>query len=516
MDSSRRDRRPARIFCWVARTWGPSPWPCPWQPVLSPPLNYWEILPRCMRRLLASCLYMLQMILYTSVAVYAPALALSHVTGLNTYIAVTLVYVVCIFYASQGGMKAVIMADTFQAAVLIGSLFLIAGYGINWAGGSATIWQDSWHSERIEFFNMDPSPTVRHSFWSVAIGGTFYWTTMYCSNQASIQKYLSVESISQVRTALWVSSFGLIIIYTINFLTGMVLYSVYKNCDPLSNGDITGNDQLLPLYVINYMGILRGVPGFFVAGIFAASLGTVASALNSLAAITCEDILQGLMRIEVPTRKGAIYARWISIFFGALSFALIFVVERLGGVLQVALSFNGMVGGVTLGLFSLGMFVPWVNARGAISGAISSLVLVLWIGLGAQIAVLNGQISLDTKPVSIDGCPCVNSTAAPSTQYVEPPEEVSVIYQISYLWYSAIGCILTIVIGLAVSFFTGFQDPAELDQDLLSPYVSSFFRLEQKPSCNRVANIHGIANLALEMDDEKSDGKTPKSSPLPS
>lgn len=72
-------------------------------------------------RLLAGGLYMLQMILYTSVAVYAPALALSHgeqhdsinphipliysslftVTGLNTYIAVTLVYVVCIFYASQ-------------------------------------------------------------------------------------------------------------------------------------------------------------------------------------------------------------------------------------------------------------------------------------------------------------------------------------------------------------------------------------------------------------------------------
>jgi sodium-coupled monocarboxylate transporter 8/12 len=46
---------------------------------------------------------------------------------------------------------------------------------------------------------MDPSPTVRHSFWSVVIGGTFYWLTMFCSNQSSIQKYLSVETISQAR-----------------------------------------------------------------------------------------------------------------------------------------------------------------------------------------------------------------------------------------------------------------------------------------------------------------------------
>lgn len=49
------------------------------------------------------------------------------------------------------------------------------------------------------FCRMDPSPTVRHSFWSVVIGGTFYWLTMFCSNQASVQKYLSVETISQAR-----------------------------------------------------------------------------------------------------------------------------------------------------------------------------------------------------------------------------------------------------------------------------------------------------------------------------
>jgi len=35
----------------------------------------------------------------------------------------------------------------------------------------------------------------------------------------------------------------------------------------------------------------------------------------------------------------------------------------MGSVMQVAISFNGMVGGVTLGLFSLGMFVPWANSK---------------------------------------------------------------------------------------------------------------------------------------------------------
>lgn len=48
---------------------------------------------------------------------------------------------------------------------------------------------------------------------------------------------------------------------------------------------------------------------------------------------------------------------------GAVSFALVFAVERLGPVLQLALSFNGMAGGVSLGLFSLGMLFPWANAK---------------------------------------------------------------------------------------------------------------------------------------------------------
>ncbi|XP_011310481.1 sodium-coupled monocarboxylate transporter 1 [Fopius arisanus] len=456
-------------------------------------------------RLLASGLYMLQMILYTSVAVYAPALALSHVTGLHRYIAVSLVYVVCIFYASQGGMKAVIMTDTFQAIVLLLSLFVIVALGMINAGGISSVWKDSWDTDRIEFFVMDPSPTIRHSFWSVVVGGTFYWATMFCSNQASVQKYMSVKSIGQVRKALWVSALSLIVIYTINFLTGMVLFSVYKTCDPLKASQISGMDQLLPLYVMNFMGKYPGIPGLFVAGIFAASLGTVASALNSLAALTCEDILNGLFHIQVPPSKGAAYARWISIFFGVLSFAFVFIVERLGSVLQVALSFNGMVGGITLGMFTLGMFIPWSNAKGTIAGALTALVLVLWICLGAQVAVLNGEIETTTKFTSIESCFGLNNTSAMDSMPTESSEMVSSFYRISYLWYSAIGCIVTVIIGTLVSFLTGPQDPADLDYDLLSPPIR--YLLNRSPK----KHITGITNFALELEDEKITGDTTKS-----
>lgn len=49
--------------------------------------------------------------------------------------------------------------------------------------------------------------------------------------------------------------------------------------------------------------------------------------------------------------------------FGILSFALVFVVEQLGGILQATLTLNGLVGGVTLGLFSLGIFFKSANPK---------------------------------------------------------------------------------------------------------------------------------------------------------
>lgn len=53
----------------------------------------------------------------------------------------------------------------------------------------------------------------------------------------------------------------------------MIMVAHYRQCDPIKSGQITATDQILPLYVLSQMGHLKGVTGFFVAGIFAASLG---------------------------------------------------------------------------------------------------------------------------------------------------------------------------------------------------------------------------------------------------
>lgn len=164
-------------------------------------------------------------------------------------------------------------------------------------------------------YSISPDPTVRHSVWSVVIGGFFYWTSLFCTNQAAVQKCLSLRKNTRANLALLLAVCGVILIFIINFYTGLLIYEKYGTCDPLTAGYISAPDQLLPHYVMDTFANIPFFTGIFVAGIFAASLGTVAAALNSLAAVTLEDVIMAGMNVKIDATKGAFYAKWISIAY---------------------------------------------------------------------------------------------------------------------------------------------------------------------------------------------------------
>ncbi|KAH8305612.1 hypothetical protein KR059_003732 [Drosophila kikkawai] len=467
-----------------------------------------------------------QMCFYTAVAVLAPAIALSKATGLDTKIAVVLIYVVCVFYSSQGGMKAVVIADSFQAAVLAVSLVLIVGLGCFYSGNPIQVFQTAAKHDRLEFFNMDPNPTTRHTVWSVVIGGFFYWTSLFCTNQASVQKCMSLKSLRLAKIALGFAIIGLIAVFLLNFYTGLMVFTHYADCDPLTAGRISATDQLLPYYVINTYEHIYSVAGIFVAGIFAASLGTVASALNSLSAVTCEDLLVNGMNIKISPEKGATYAKWMSLGFGIASFGLVFIVEHLGGVLQATLTLNGLIGGVTLGLFVLGIACKQANTKGAFYGGLLSLVLVIFVGVVAQIV----SVEQPSLPTSIENCDChVNITNIIGDLLTEPVEIAEEggfttwpIFRLSYMWYSMIGCLLTVFLGWLISLIIDFIQRRNvlkitgtkgIDNPAVSEEVFKSDPQVQYTTCSTVTTItavdnkettsgEGHVNHAIRIDDE--------------
>ncbi|XP_016996435.2 sodium-coupled monocarboxylate transporter 1 [Drosophila takahashii] len=472
-------------------------------------------------RILGAVLYVIQMCFYTAVAVLAPAIALSKATGLDTKIAVVLIYVVCVFYSSQGGMKAVVIADSFQAAVLAVSLVLIVGLGSFYSGNPIQVFQKAAEHNRLEFFNLDPSPTTRHTVWSVVIGGFFYWTSLFCTNQASVQKCMSLKSLRLAKIALGFAIIGLIAVFLLNFYTGLMVFTHYADCDPLTAGRISATDQLLPYYVINTYEHIYSVAGIFVAGIFAASLGTVASALNSLSAVTCEDLLVNGMNIKISPEKGATYAKWMSLGFGIASFGLVFIVEHLGGVLQATLTLNGLIGGVTLGLFVLGIACKQANTKGAFYGGLLSLALVIFVGVVAQIV----SVEQPALPTSIENCDChVNLTNIIGNLLTEPVQIVEEggftswpIFRLSYMWYSMIGCLLTVFLGWLISLIIdfvqrrnvlkitgkGIDNPAVSEEIFKSDSQVQYTTTTVIPTDPReTTSAEGHVNHAIRIDDE--------------
>ena len=49
---------------------------------------------------------------------------------------------------------------------------------------------------------------------------------------------------------------------------GMVMFAFYHNCDPLKAKQVRSKDQMFPLFVMQLVGDVPGIPGLFVAGVF--------------------------------------------------------------------------------------------------------------------------------------------------------------------------------------------------------------------------------------------------------
>jgi len=224
------------------------------------------------------------------------------------------------------------------------------------------------------------------------------------------------------------------------------------------------------------LGSFKGLPGFFVAGIFSGALSTVSSGLNSLAAITLKDFVSG-WRPEMEDGTDTQVSKGLSVAFGFSSFGFVLIAQRLGGILQAGLSILGITGGPLLGVFTLGMFFPWANGNGALGGIILAQVFMLWLGFGTQAAKRNGHLLSPPLPFRTDGC----------TSNLTLPEfrngtdgGIYEFYKISYIWYSFIGCMITILVGLFLSKLTSKswkENAKNVNPDLLSPIISKSFQV---------------------------------------
>lgn len=259
------------------------------------------------------------------------------------------------------------------------------------------------------------------------------------------------------------------------------MYTKYRRCDPVKEGRINLPDMLLPLYVMDTLSHLPGVPGLFIAGIFSAGLSTISAALNSLSAVSLEDYIKPLYRKitnnEFPDSRSLVIGKLLAVIFGILSIALAFLAQYLGGVLQASLTIFGVVGGPLLAIFTLGMISQMTTQRGAVTGTLISIIFSFWMAFGQP------RPASPTLPVYTDGCDEQNLLT--NTTLLNRPANSNYfyLYRISYMWYCPIGFVVTLVLGFFISFVENmvsgrkeeFKDP-----NLFFPMVAKRMRRKQR------------------------------------
>ncbi|XP_034242343.1 putative sodium-dependent multivitamin transporter [Thrips palmi] len=434
-------------------------------------------------RLTCSLAFSLQMILYMGVVLYTPALTLEAVTGMSRVWAILTVGLVCTFYSTIGGLKAVLITDVFQSLLMFAAIYSVIISASIEKGGLSEIWRIAEENGRIEFWNFSLDPTVRHTWWNLILGGGVTFLSLYAVNQAQVQRYLAVKDIRTARTTLWIN-FPLVTLLSFSTgFAGLAILSKYIHCDPLSTCQISASDQLMPFYVVETMQQYPGLSGLFVSGIFSAALSTVSGAVNSLAAITVEDYIKPIYfyfkRHDMPENGSAYRAKLTSVIYGMVSIAVAFGGDYFGSVLQAALTIFSVVGGPILGLFTVGMFFPFANQTGALVGFLSSLAFSLFLGFNPS------KPALKKLPVYTDGClsSFANCTINTSNQSQINNDEIFYLFRLSYMWLGVLGLLMCVIVGIVVSLVASHLlriHPADLsdhlDPNLFVPPVANHLK----------------------------------------
>ncbi|XP_028132762.1 sodium-coupled monocarboxylate transporter 1 [Diabrotica virgifera virgifera] len=442
---------------------------------------------------LASGTYIVRALLNQGVTVFTPCVALNTVIGIPYWLSITGISLVSIIFNILGGLKAAIWADVMQGVTMIVVSMAIIFQGCFEAGGPLKVIEVNKEDGRLNFFNFNMDLTARVTTTSAIIGQLFMSLSIFGCQQNFVQRYCSMDSQKQVtRTMMW-NIPVITVLFSLSWVVGMVVYAVYASCDPLSSGYIDKYDEVLPFFVEDRFSYFPGILGLFMASLFNGALSLNVSNLNSLATVTFEDFVRPLFK-DMKDSRQLWSIKFIGVVYGLVIMGISFGVGLLDGVIESSMLVTSATSGPLLGVFVMALLIPCANWKGAAIGVISGHLVTLWITFGG-LTIEKPPASF--LPVYTDGCgntsfndhilkpehryPKWTPTTTPSPYYIyndthtllnttraAPSDPLTQLYSVTYMYYSFIGCFITILFGWAVSYFTGSESD-RYDEELIHP-----------------------------------------------
>lgn len=334
-------------------------------------------------RFLISIVFQVSRAFGTGITIYAVALILQSMVGLPFWMAVVIIGVVTALYSLSGGMKAVVFGDALQMIIIFLGIFLCAAFGLYELGGLHPL-----------FAHLDPARLVAVNYKSLGFsgdefgllpmlfGGLVLYASYYGCDQTQAQRIMSAKNQTTVRRILFANGlmrFPMVLLYC---LMGLIIGTLAMTAPDFPTAGLTERpDLLIPRFIVTYLP--HGLIGILVVAILSAAMSSLSSVINSLTAVTIEDVA----RLRGKTMSEGQYVLWSRLTALAWS-AVILVLSFYGGaiastVIEAVNKVGSLFYGPILATFVLAILWRGVGPVAANAGLIGGVAINLYLWLGA-------------------------------------------------------------------------------------------------------------------------------------
>lgn len=326
-------------------------------------------------RLMASALFIIFMVARMALVLYLPSLALTAVTGIDIYICIVLMALITIVYCTMGGVEAVVWGDVVQGIILVGGAFLAIAYLVfSTEGGASGFLHIASDNGKFQLF--DWSFDYRSAtFWVVIIGGMANNLISYTSDQTVIQRYLTTKDEKAAKNSILLNGVMSVFVSVAFFVIGAGLYTFFKTHPAEMDYTMAKNDIVFPFFMMSQLP--SGVAGLLIAAIFAATMSTISSNINSVATAFTVDFYQRFKK-NATDRNLLLTARYSSLISGVFGMliALLMATWNILSLLDFFQEILGLLSSGLGGLFLMGIFFPRIGAKAATIGFVAGIVSV--------------------------------------------------------------------------------------------------------------------------------------------
>lgn len=354
-------------------------------------------------RLVTSLLFQMLRGMHVAIAIYAPSLVISFVTGLPVWKCIIFMGLFTTLYTTLGGMKAVIWTDVIQFCMVTSGITMVLLTAVGHVpGGLTTVYHTALDAGRLKLFNFSTDPTQLTSFWACLIGGSFLALAALTTDQAILQRLFTTKSPEACRQSVILQATLAVPIISLLYVSGIALFAFY-HYNPSHLAGLTAQDAVMPFFAVRELP--RGISGLIIAAIFAASMAVMSAGINALTTATTVDIYQRGFHPQDAPEHYAIVGRMGTVGWGLVVTGLALFARHLGALALAYSRVSSFISGPVLGMFLLGILTKRTTARGALIGAAAGMAAVciasfrtewsfFYLGpIGAVVTVLSGYFA---------------------------------------------------------------------------------------------------------------------------